>query len=76
MIGTLGSRPPGGPPSVHNPVLLPNNDSYRQNSALHIFSFGWACFEIGVFRVRSRKKCDTILHYIHPGPFDPYIKHS
>ena len=71
-VGQQDSCPPGGPPSVHNPILLQNNDSYRQNSAQHIFSFDWACFKIGVFKVKQKKNY-TILHNIHPGPFHPYI---
>ena len=31
-----------------------------------------AGFKIGVFRLQSWKKSDTILQNIHPGPFDPY----
>ena len=44
LIGTLGSQPPGGPPSVPSPILLTNNDSYRQNSALYIFTCDLDCF--------------------------------
>ena len=37
LIWTPGFWPPRGPPSVTSPILLPNNDSYRQNSALNVF---------------------------------------
>ena len=72
LFGTPGSCPPWGPPSVHSFILLPNNDSYRQNSALHIFTLVWACFKIGVFKLQSSKKIYTFLSNINPGPFDPY----
>ena len=72
LIGTPGSWPPGGPPSVHRTIVLPNNDSYRQNSSLHLFTFRWSCFKIGVFKLRSWKKNYTFLYNIHPAPFDPY----
>ena len=58
---------------LHSSILLPNNDSYRQNSALHISTLVQACFKISVFRLRSWKKSDNILNNIHPGPFDPYV---
>ena len=74
MIETPGSSPPGGPPSVHSTFLLPNKDSYTQNSALHIFTFVWACFKIGVLSSEVLKKSDTILCNIHPGSFDPYVR--
>ena len=43
-LRTLVPLPPGGPSSVPSPMLLTNNDSYRQNSALHIFTFDLDCF--------------------------------
>ena len=72
LIWTPGSWPSRGPPSLASPILLPNNDSYRQNSALHFLFFWLDQFLIGVFRLRSWKKSDTILHNIHPRHFDPY----
>ena len=39
MIWTLGPDSPRGPSNLPSPILLPNNDSYRQNSALHFFTF-------------------------------------
>ena len=50
LIWTPGPRPPG-PPSLPSPIMLPNNDSYRQNSAVHFFTFDRICFYIGVFRL-------------------------
>ena len=35
---------PLGTPSVPRPILLRNNDSYRHNSALNIFTFDQDCY--------------------------------
>ena len=60
---------PWGPPSVHITILLPNNDSYRQNSALHIFTFVQACFKICVFKLQNWKKV-TLFCKISFHPYD------
>ena len=44
LIVTLGSQPPGGLPSAPSSILLTNNDSYTQNSALYIFTCDLDCF--------------------------------
>ena len=60
LIGTLCPQPPRAP----SPILFLNYDSHRQNIALHVFSFNWACFQIGVFKLQSWHKSDTFLHNI------------
>ena len=59
----------GGPPSERKPILWMNNDSYRQNSALHVSTFELFFLLIGVFKLWNWKKCDAFVHNIHPGPF-------
>ena len=44
LIETLRSRQPGGPPSVPSPILLTNNNFYRQTSALYISTFDQGSF--------------------------------
>ena len=73
LILTPGPRPLRGPPSLPSPILLPNNDSYRQNSALHCFAFDRMGVLIDIFRRQSLEKNDTILQNINRCPFDPYI---
>ena len=42
-----------------------------------MFSFDWACYQIGVFKVQSwRGKDYTCLHDIHPGCLYPYFQES
>ena len=38
------------------------------------FTLVRACFKMGVFKLQSWTKSDTILHNIHPGPFDQYVQ--
>ena len=62
-------------PLCTQPNFVTKSWPYRQNSKLYfLFTFDRACFKIGVFRLKVGEKSDTILHNIHPGPFDPCNK--
>ena len=55
-FGPLAPDPPEGPLSLPNTILLPNNDTYRKNSALHFLLLIGLVFKFVYFGSAVEKK--------------------